>query len=142
MVDRAKSFEYIPGENYHCQENSSSYEYLPGHLVSDNRPPTVLNTRPDHDHRPETRDNVDDAQPSLDVLSSELREKSKDLMLKNISQTKHFFKKLKGYIEYLSTPSLTLEDSRVKQVTILWSVTIIFHHHSSGAGGEDHVTVE
>ena len=29
IVDRAKSFEYIPGENFHCQENSSSYEYLP-----------------------------------------------------------------------------------------------------------------
>ena len=119
IVDRAKSFEYIPGENFHCQENSSSYEYLPGHLVSDNRPPTVLNTRDDNDERPDTdqvdNGNNDQLQPSLDILSSELREKSKDLMAKNISQTKHFFKKLKGYIEYLSTPSLTLEDSRMKQ---------------------------
>ena len=30
MVDRAKSFEYIPGESFPLQENSSSYEYLPG----------------------------------------------------------------------------------------------------------------
>jgi hypothetical protein len=30
MIDRAKSFEYIPGESFHLQENSSSYEYLPG----------------------------------------------------------------------------------------------------------------
>ena len=36
-------------------------------------------------------------------------------LAKNISQTKHFFKKLKGYIEFLSTPSLSVEDSRVKQ---------------------------
>ena len=30
-ADRAKSFEYIPGETFQLQ-NSSSYEYLPGHL--------------------------------------------------------------------------------------------------------------
>ena len=30
MIDRAKSFEYIPGESFPLQENSSSYEYLPG----------------------------------------------------------------------------------------------------------------
>ena len=37
MVDRAKSFEYFPGESFpvQIQENSSSYEYLPGHLVTD-----------------------------------------------------------------------------------------------------------
>ena len=110
------------GENYQGQENSSSYEYLPGHLVSDNRPPTVLNTRPESlpipplaMALPDNVDSVDALPPSLDVLSSELREKSKDLMAKNISQTKHFFKKLKDYIEYLSTPSLTIEDSKVKQ---------------------------
>jgi hypothetical protein len=32
-IDRAKSFEYFPGESFPLQENSSSYEYLPGHLV-------------------------------------------------------------------------------------------------------------
>jgi len=125
MVDRAKSFEYIPGENYQGQENSSSYEYLPGHLVSDNRPPTVLNIKTSLPDSlpipslamaiPDNVDSVDALPPNLDVLSSELREKSKDLMAKNISQTKHFFKKLKDYIEYLSTPSLTIEDSKVKQ---------------------------
>ena len=30
LIDRAKSFEYIPGESFPLQENSSSYEYLPG----------------------------------------------------------------------------------------------------------------
>ena len=29
-IDRAKSFEYFPGESFRLQENSSSYEYLPG----------------------------------------------------------------------------------------------------------------
>ena len=33
MIDRAKSFEYIPGESFHLQENSSSYEYLPGMIL-------------------------------------------------------------------------------------------------------------
>ena len=34
-IDRAKSFEYFPGETFQAQlqENSSSYEYLPGHLL-------------------------------------------------------------------------------------------------------------
>ena len=118
-ADRAKSFEYIPGETFNMQENSSSYEYLPGHLVEDNRPPTVLNNvqappaGPDNDQFDDVDNNLHPV--SLDHLSSELRDKSKDLMAKNISQTKHFFKKLKGYIEFLSTPSLTVEDSRVKQ---------------------------
>ena len=105
---KAKSFEYIPGETYNMQENSSSYEYLPGHLVTDNRPPTVLQTRP-------VSPPQDSLPANLDLISAELKEKSKDLMAKNISQTKHFFKKLKGYIAFLSTPSLTVEDSRVKQ---------------------------
>ena len=33
MIDRAKSFEYIPGESFPLQENSSSYEYLPGKSI-------------------------------------------------------------------------------------------------------------
>ena len=117
VADRAKSFEYIPGETFNMQENSSSYEYLPGHLVEpDNRPPTVLNNLQSAAALPDNFDTVDNAKTkSLDLLSTELRDKSKDLMAKNISQTKHFFKKLKSYIEYLSTPSLTVEDSRVKQ---------------------------
>ena len=121
LADRAKSFEYIPGETFQLQENSSSYEYLPGHLVSDNRPPTVLNRpqslamMPPGQSEDRVDNNMDLIPQSLDLLSLELREKSKDLCVKNISQTKHFFKKLKSYIEYLSTPSLTPEDSRVKQ---------------------------
>ena len=44
-IDRAKSFEYFPGESFPLQENSSSYEYLPGHMVSD-RPGTVVSNHP------------------------------------------------------------------------------------------------
>ena len=87
--------------------------------MSGNRPINVPSDDHDDDQRPEPEqvDNGgnDQLAPSLDILSLELREKFKDLMAKNISQTKHLFKKFKGYIEYLSTPSLTLEDSRVKQ---------------------------
>ena len=43
-IDRAKSFEYFPGESFPLQENSSSYEYLPGHMVDD-RPGTVASKR-------------------------------------------------------------------------------------------------
>ena len=32
-IDRAKSFEYFPGESFPLQENSSSYEYLPGNTI-------------------------------------------------------------------------------------------------------------
>ena len=45
-IDRAKSFEYFPGESFPLQENSSSYEYLPGHMIHDTRPPTVVSNRP------------------------------------------------------------------------------------------------
>ena len=44
-IDRAKSFEYFPGESFPLQENSSSYEYLPGHMIHDTRPPTVVSNR-------------------------------------------------------------------------------------------------
>lgn len=40
-IDRAKSFEYFPGESFPLQENSSSYEYLPGHMVDD-RPGIIV----------------------------------------------------------------------------------------------------
>ena len=90
-ADRAKSFEYIPGETFQLQENSSSYEYLPGHLVSDNRPPTVLNNMamPPLGQPEECADTPQ----SLDLLSLELREKSKDLCVKNISQTRRSISK-------------------------------------------------
>ena len=130
MVDRAKSFEYIPGSSFQLQENSSSYEYLPGHLVTDNRPPTVLTRRPGSEAahissggssilqlQGRSRESLHLAQigAELDTLSAELKEKSEELLARNISQTKQFFKKLKGYIKFISTPSLTVEDSRVKQ---------------------------
>ena len=94
-ADRAKSFEYIPGETFQLQENSSSYEYLPGHLVSDNRPPTVLNNMAitPLGQQEERVDNGGLTPQSLDLLSLELREKSKDLCVKNISQTRRSISK-------------------------------------------------
>lgn len=143
MVDRAKSFEYFPGESFPIQENSSSYEYLPGHLVNEQRPPTVLNRRPDSEvssllaetssvysslgqehrrnenNREETdggrNEETDQGANNLDGVQAELRKRSENLLSANISQTKHFFKKLKKYIDFLSTPSLTAADCRVKQ---------------------------
>merc|ERR1719300_1293675 len=55
-IDRAKSFEYFPGETFQAQlqENSSSYEYLPGHLLDNaagQRPDTVVSNREDRDDR-------------------------------------------------------------------------------------------
>ena len=48
----------------------------------------------------------------LDSLSAELKGKSEELLSRNISQTKHFFKKLKGYIKFIAPPSVPVEDSR------------------------------
>ena len=167
LIDRAKSFEYIPGSSFPLQENSSSYEYLPGHLVpehlpghlvhaqhpghlvqdqhprhlvqaqhpghlvqdqhpghqhpghqhpghpppADNRPPTVLTRRP---RSAATTVDLPDS-GNLEHVSAELKEKSRELLTANLQQTRQFFKKLKSYIDFLSTPSLSVEDCRVKQ---------------------------
>ena len=157
LIDRAKSFEYIPGSSFPLQENSSSYEYLPGHLVPehlpghlvpdqlpghlvshhlpghlvpnqlpghlvsdqlpghqappDNWPPTVLTRRP---RSAATTVDVPDS-GHLEHVSAELKEKSRELLTANLQQTRQFFKKLKSYIDFLSTPSLSVEDCRLKQ---------------------------
>ena len=131
-----------------------------GHLVPEQRPPTVLNlvpetSRPDTVHsvtssvlsleesrgsrkarekesrglnhprdggRKDSRDSRssnlpknDEVSANLDILSLQLRGKSKELLAANLSQTKYFFKKLKRYIDFLSTPSETVAECRVKQ---------------------------
>jgi len=141
LIDRAKSFEYIPGSSFPLQENSSSYEYLPGHMVADPRPPTVLT-------RHASPATISDLTPgdNLGLVSAELKEKSKELLTANLLQTKHFFKKLKSYIDFLSTPSLTVEDCRVKQelatrITALLSTEEIRLGGSSGrqsGGSSEH----
>ena len=73
-IDRAKSFEYFPGESFPLQENSSSYEYLPGHMVSD-RPGTVVSNHPrDEVKHKDGEDNMDGASipnsPNIDTLPS------------------------------------------------------------------------
>ena len=59
-IDRAKSFEYFPGESFPLQENSSSYEYLPGHMISD-RPGTVVSNHPGDEMRAKGEENIDGA---------------------------------------------------------------------------------
>ena len=108
-----------------------------GHLVTDPRPPTVLNVLlpREQDGQPrsfrlpaaaaatrmqQSRDAPDNAAVSslapaareLDQLSAQLRDKTKDLLAANLSQTKLFFRKLKKYIDFLSTPSETVEECR------------------------------
>lgn len=53
---------------------------------------------------------------NLDLITLELRDKSKELLTANLAQTKHFFKKLKRYINFLSTPSESVEECRLKQM--------------------------
>ena len=147
MIDRAKSFEYIPGESFPIQENSSSYEYLPGHLVPEQRPPTVLNLSPHPSLRHRRQDNgdssnardtaslsrpqpvpsgsnvVQNASPlvdrahdqELDQIAKDLKGKSKELYAVNISMTKHFYKKLRRYLDFLATPSNSVAECRIKQ---------------------------
>ena len=189
-IDRAKSFEYFPGESFPLQENSSSYEYLPGHMVSD-RPGTVVSNHPrDEIKRKDGEDNVDgasipnspniDTPPSqvtngdystttsiqsssngdsnnaqrlitnkkfitsnmpkshhkkrrqynlvhetgtqtqlptndLDLLTNEMMHKYKHLQNAQLSQTRNFYKKMRRYIEFISTPSNTPSDCILKQ---------------------------
>ncbi len=104
--------------------------------MTDPRPPTVLNVLlpREQDGQPrsfrlpaaaatrmqQSRDAPDNAAVSslapaareLDQLSEQLRDKTKDLLAANLSQTKLFFRKLKKYIDFLSTPSETVEECR------------------------------
>jgi hypothetical protein len=114
--------------------------YRSGHLVTDPRPPTVLNVLlpREQDGQPrsfrlpaatrmqQSRDAPDNAAISslapaareLDQLSAQLRDKTKDLLAANLSQTKLFFRKLKKYIDFLSTPSETVEECRCVYFTV------------------------
>ena len=51
----------------------------------------------------------------LEHLSVELRGKSKEPLCANMHQTKRFFRKLKRYIDFLSTPSESVSECRMKQ---------------------------
>ena len=186
-IDRAKSFEYFPGESFPMQENSSSYEYLPGHMVSD-RPGTVVSNHPqDKSGNEEGRETLDgkghcgpliaetssqlsngdysttsslqsssnveieQTQPNsayfegpksqsnpnskkkgyvgvyematqthslaldLNSISNEMMQKYKHLQNTQLSQTRSFYKKIKKYIEFISTPSKTPNDCVLKQ---------------------------
>jgi hypothetical protein len=188
-IDRAKSFEYFPGDNFPLQENSSSYEYLPGHMISD-RPGTVVSNHPQENikHKDVTS-NVNELNrrtshnvetpPSqitngeysttssiqsssnceldvaknrnyqklittntpkthhkkrkpytnvyeiatethslaidLDSLSHDMMHKYKHLQNAQVSQTRNFYKKMRRYIEFISTPSKNPSDCSLKQ---------------------------
>ena len=189
-IDRAKSFEYFPGESFPLQENSSSYEYLPGHMVSD-RPGTVVSNHPQEnldanncqdqldgttinnrnniETSPSQKTNGDYSTTSslqsssngdidlvkrrnhtkigppsyptkeqakkrrqystayematethslaidLNSISNEMMHKYKHLHNAHLSKTRDFYKKLKRYIEFISTPSNTPSDCSLKQ---------------------------
>jgi hypothetical protein len=109
-----------------------------GHLVTDLRPPTVLNVLLPREQEGQPRSfrlpaaataatrmqqgrdapnsaavsSLAPAARELDQLSAQLRDKTKDLLAANLSQTKLFFRKLKKYIDFLSTPSETVEECR------------------------------
>lgn len=139
-IDRAKSFEYFPGESYPLQENSSSYEYLPGHMIHDTRPPTVVSNRPQggssssnispttspsaqstssnavvsssKKRRPRSRNQLFN---DLARLSNQLMERTNHLHSAHVHQTMTFYSRLKDYISFLSMPSLSPSDARLKQ---------------------------
>ena len=176
QIDRAKSFEYFPGESFPMQENSSSYEYLPGHMVAD-RPGTVVSNynREEEDdekdgnggrvsgveyissssdasfaaaaaesnkrnsQRPARRrielDKLEQRREQerlldLNAIAEELSDRSKDLLQAHVRKTKHFYKKMKRYIAYASSPSQTPEESRKKQ-EILDKLLEVMQHQES-----------
>ena len=51
----------------------------------------------------------------LDELSEDMRLKSSLLLAQNLEQTKAFFKKLKGYVDFLSLPSYSKDELRQKR---------------------------
>lgn len=121
-IDRAKSFEYFPGESFPLQENSSSYEYLPGHMVQD-RPGTVVSNRPPASAEEEDSTSTSSGAPparkqfgQLDRLASELMDKTSQLHFAQVSQTKAFYERLKRYIGFISQPSQTPSDCQLKQL--------------------------
>ena len=168
QIDRAKSFEYFPGESFPMQENSSSYEYLPGHMVAD-RPGTVVSNynrggddEKDGDGRvsgveyissssdasfAENKRNQRSARRrielekmeqrreqerllDLNAIAEELSDRSKDLLQAHVRKTKHFYKKVKRYIAYASSPSQTPEESRKKQEILDRLLEVMQHQES------------
>ena len=53
--------------------------------------------------------------PDVDELSEDMRVKSRMLLAKNLDQTKAFYKKLKGYVDFLGTPSYSKDELRQKR---------------------------
>ena len=133
----------LSGESFPLQENSSSYEYLPGHMIHDTRPPTVVSNRRSQGGRCSSSSNLSPTtSPSVQssssnaVVSSNLKqqakkrpkiandpskfayhlmEKSNQLHSAHVHQTMAYYSRLKEYIAYISEPSQSPADARVKQ---------------------------
>lgn len=117
-----------------------------GHLVPEQRPPTVLNITPRQQnlsrHGEGAENNNTESLPSvsrphgnnsdqgsrvgedlasiqeqihLDQMARNLKGKSRELYAANINMTKHFYKKLRRYLDFLATPSNTVAECRIKQ---------------------------
>ena len=118
---------------------SFPYIHIVGHLVPEQRPPTVLNLTPrqqqdrartheeplhGHDSNDATGGDLQQRgqedgdlqdQLRLDQVARDLKGKSKELYAANIHMTKHFYKKLRRYLDFLSTPSTSVSECRIKQ---------------------------
>jgi len=57
----------------------------------------------------------EEADHDLEGLSEDMRLKSSLLLAQNLEQTKAFFKKLKGYVDFLSLPSYSKDELRQKR---------------------------
>ncbi len=173
-IDRAKSFEYFPGESFPMQENSSSYEYLPGHMVSD-RPGTVVSNYHNEDgekvsgvasisdsssykagrrrrHKQQggggggggggaarRRIDLDQLNPNLlgedmRYIDEELNERSRELLKAHFKRTRHFYKRVRRYITYVSQPSISPEESQKKQEVLGHLLQML---ERSGGGAEE-----
>ncbi len=54
----------------------------------------------------------EEAAGDLDELSEDMRVRSRQLLARNLDQTKTFFKKLKSYVDFLASPSYSKDELR------------------------------
>ena len=78
----------------------------------------------------------------LNEISDQMSEKTKQLLSKNLEQTKTFFKKLKGYIDFLQAPSYSKEELKQKRLLAESITTLMFEEERRLGQGKDFVGVE
>ena len=147
QIDRAKSFEYFPGDavdervlpSAAQQENSSSYEYLPGHLVSDQRPGTVVSNYRNEEESNSSERRMDGLLEDEDLrlyLGEELNDRSRQLLEAHFRKTRRFYRRVKRCLAFASQPASSAEDSRRKQEVMEHLMLAL-----EGRGGLDDVSV-